>query len=119
MSRIVPISVVETPEFLAVTRKMMTEEQRKELIDFLAYHPTSGDLIQGSGGVRKLRWGLEGRGKRGGARVIYFYHHAGMPVFMLTAYAKNDRSNLSPSDIDALKDLTVRLVKAYENRTRS
>jgi hypothetical protein len=119
MARIIPISVVETPEFLAVTRKMMTEDQRKDLVDFLAYHPTSGDLIQGSGGVRKLRWGLEGRGKRGGARVIYFYHHPGMPVFMLTAFAKNDRSDLSRSDIEALKELTVLLVKAYENRPRS
>ena len=71
MSGAAPITVVETPEFLSVMRKLMTEEQRTVLVDYLAYNPTAGDLIQGTGGVRKLRWGLEERGKRGGARVIY------------------------------------------------
>ena len=71
MARTVPISVVETPEFLSATRKLMTDDERALLVDYLAYNPTSGDLIPGTGGVRKLRWGLEGRGKRGGARVVY------------------------------------------------
>jgi hypothetical protein len=51
----------------------MTNEQRALLVDYLAYNPAAGDLIQGTGGVRKLRWALEVRGKRGGARVIYFF----------------------------------------------
>ena len=55
--------------------------------------PVAGDLIPGTGGVRKLRWGLDGRGKRGGARVIYFHHGAAMPLFALTAYAKNERAD--------------------------
>lgn len=58
MARTVPISVVETPEFLSATRKLMSDEDRALLIDYLAYNPTSGDLIPGTGGVRKLRWGL-------------------------------------------------------------
>lgn len=66
-----PVSVVETPEFLAATRRMMTDEERGLLVDYLAYNPASGELIPGAGGVRKLRWGLEGRGKRGCARVVY------------------------------------------------
>ncbi len=65
-----PVTVVETPEFLAATRKLMPEEERSLLVDYLAHNPQEGDLIPGAGGVRKLRWGLEGRGKRGGARVI-------------------------------------------------
>ena len=69
-----PITVVETPEFLSATRKLMTEEERAVLVDYLAYNPAAGEVIQRTGGVRKLRWGLKGRGKRGGARVIYFYH---------------------------------------------
>jgi hypothetical protein len=76
MARAVPISVVETPEFLSTTRKLMSNEERALLVDYLAYNPTAGDLIPGTGGVRKLRRGLEGRGKRGGARVIYFHHDA-------------------------------------------
>ena len=52
------------------THCSMTDEERALLVDYLAYNPTSGDLIPGTGGVRKLRWGLPGRGKRGGARVV-------------------------------------------------
>ena len=60
---------------------MLSDEELALLIDYLAYNPAAGDLIPGAGGVRKLRWGLQGRGKRGGARVIYFYHDAEMPLF--------------------------------------
>jgi hypothetical protein len=60
MARAVPISVVETPEFLSATRRLLADEERALLVDYLAYNPTSGDLIPGTGGVRKLRWGLEG-----------------------------------------------------------
>jgi len=88
MSGPVPVSVVETPEFLAATRGIMDNDERGVLVDFLARNPLSGDLIPGAGGVRKLRWGLEGRGKRGGARVVYYYHGDAMPIFALTAYAK-------------------------------
>lgn len=63
MSGVAPIAVVETPEFLSATRKLMTEEERALLV--LAYNPVAGDLIRGTGGVRKLRWGIAGRGKRG------------------------------------------------------
>jgi putative transcriptional regulator len=82
------VTVVETPEFLAATRKLMDARERGLLVDHLALNPMAGDVIPGTGGVRKLRWGLEGRGKRGGARVIYFYDSAGIPLFALTAYAK-------------------------------
>jgi hypothetical protein len=61
VARTVPLSVVETPEFLSATRKLMSDEERALLVDYLAYNPAAGDLIPGTGGVRKLRWGLEGR----------------------------------------------------------
>ena len=109
----IPITVVETPEFLAATRKLMAEEERTMLIDYLAYNPMAGDLIPGTGGVRKLRWVLEGRGKRGGARVIYFYYNAGMPLFALTAYAKSDRANLTQQDRNDFRRLTEVLVQTY------
>src|SRR5271167_4442440 len=114
MARTVPISVVETPEFLSTTRKLMSGEERILLVDYLAYNPTSGDLIVGTGGVRKLRWALAGRGKRGGARVIYFHHDAGMPLFVLTAYAKNQRADLSQQDRNDFRELTTRLVETFK-----
>ena len=111
MSGIAPVTVVETPEFLSVMRKLMIEEQRAVLVDYLAYNPTAGDLIQGTGGVRKLRWGLEERGKRGGARVIYFYHSADIPLFALSAYAKNERADLSQKDRNDFRQLTKLLAE--------
>lgn len=116
MSRTVPISVVETPEFLSATRKLMTHEERAVLVEYLAYNPTEGDLIPGTGGVRKLRWGMEGRGKRGGARVIYFHHDAGMPLFALTAFAKNERADLSQADRNDFRRLTAVLADAFKRR---
>ena len=114
----IPATVVETPEFLSATRKIMSDAERMLLVDYLAYNPAAGDLIQGTGGVRKLRWALEGLGKSGGARVIYFYHDAGMPVFALAAYAKNDRSDLSQHDRNDFKQLTAALVSSYKGKAK-
>ena len=118
MSKPAPVSVIETPEFLAATRRMMTDEERGLLVDYLAYNPSAGELIPGTGGVRKLRWGLEGRGKRGGARVIYFYHSEAMPLFALTAYAKNERTDVSQADRNDFRRLTALLVDAYAKRSK-
>jgi hypothetical protein len=116
MAQTVPISVVETPEFLSATRKLLSDEERTLLVDYLAYNPTAGDLVPGTGGVRKLRWGLEGRGKRGGARVIYFHHDADMPLVALTAFAKNERPDLSQQDRNDFRRLTALLVEAFKRR---
>lgn len=118
MSGAGPITVVETLEFLSATRKLMSEEERAVLVDYLAHNPAAGDLIQGTGGVRKLRWGLEGRGKRGGARVIYFYHSADIPLFALTAYAKNQRADLSQKDRNDFRRLTKLLAQTYGRTKR-
>lgn len=111
-----PVTVVETPEFLAATRKLLADDERRALIDYLASNPQAGDVIQGTGGVRKLRWALEGRGKSGGARVIHFFHDARLPLFALTAYAKNERADLSQKDRNAFRALTKLLVEAYARK---
>ncbi len=96
----------------------MNDADRTALVDYLAYNPTAGDLIQGIGGVRKLRWALKSRGKRSGARVVYDYHSTAMPLFVLTAYAKSDREVLSQKDRNDLKQLTTELVAALKRRKR-
>lgn len=116
MSDAAPVTVVETPEFLAAARRLMSDADRQLLVDYLAYNPMAGDLIPGTGGVRKLRWALEGRGKRGGARVIYFHHDPGMPLFALTAYAKNERADLSQGDRNDLRRLTALLVASFRRK---
>lgn len=66
-----PMTVVETPAFMRDAAATLTERERNDLISYLAASPEAGDIIAGTGGARKLRWRAEGRGKRGGTRVIY------------------------------------------------
>ena len=113
-----PVTVVETPEFVARAKKLLTEEAREELIGHLAHNPTAGDVVPGGGGIRKVRWRLEGRGKRGGARVIYFFHSANVPLFLLTAFAKNERVDLSQEDRNSFQRLTKQLVETYRRPKR-
>jgi len=109
------VTVVETAEFIRRTDKL-TATERDELIAYLAANPTAGDLIPGTGGVRKLRWRLEGRGKRGGARVIHFFHNAQLPLFVLTAFAKNERTDPTQEERNDFRRLSKLLVDTYGSR---
>jgi hypothetical protein len=104
--------------FLSATRKLLDDAERSLLVEYLAYSPSAGDLIPGTGGLRKLRWGLEGRGKRGGARVIYFFYNAALPLFVLTVYAKNERADISQAERNEFQKLTRLLVQNYARHKR-
>ena len=105
------ITVAETPEYLRCAERLLSAAERADVVAYLAAHPRAGDLMQGTGGVRKLRWALGGRGKSGGARVIYYFHSEAMPLYLLTVYGKNERANLSKAERNDLADL-VRILKA-------
>lgn len=92
------LTVVETAIFLRQAEKIWTDEERIALVDHIARNPEAGDLIPDTGGVRKMRWGRAGSGKRGGARVIYFYHHADAPLYLLLAYAKAQREDMTQDE---------------------
>ena len=94
-------TVAETPIFTRQTEKLFNEDEKRELIDFLAENPVAGDEIPGTGEVRKLRFAASGRGKRGGARVIYYYLDETMPLYALLAYAKNVRNGMAPDEKSA------------------
>ena len=89
-------TVVETPGFKQDVSGVLTEAERLELAVHLARQPNCGDLIPGGRGLRKVRWKARQRGKRGGARVIYLYWLSDETLFLLAAYAKADREDLSP-----------------------
>ena|SRR5689334_24284236 len=108
-----PIAVAETAVFMRQAGALWTEDERFEFVDFIARNPEAGDLIPESGGVRKVRWGRQGSGKRGGVRIIYFYHDPAMPVYLLMIYAKARRDDLSPDARRAVQGLVARLKAAY------
>lgn len=87
-------SFVETKLFTRLVQGYLSEAEYAELQNFLIKHPEAGDIIPGSGGVRKLRWRAKGRGKRGGYRVIYYARLAQGQIWMLTMYPKNVAENI-------------------------
>jgi mRNA-degrading endonuclease RelE of RelBE toxin-antitoxin system len=97
------VVIVETRPFSARLRTLLDDDQYRRLQILLAGRPDEGDVIPGTGGLRKLRWSGSGRGKRGGIRVIYFWHQRTARILMLLAYAKNERDDLTPSQKRALR----------------
>ena len=99
MGYIAPMqTVAETPTFSRQASKLFTADEKQELIDFLAANPLAGDIIPGTGGVRKLRFRAGGSGKRGGSRVIYYHLDEDSPLYALLAYAKSARTDLTPEE---------------------
>ncbi len=107
------VTVVETTSYLASAEALMTEDERAAVVEAVARDPQAGDLMPGTGGLRKLRVALHGRGKRGGGRVITFFHDSGMPVFLIALYAKAAQSDLDPQQRRAAKALTDAIRAQY------
>jgi hypothetical protein len=110
------ITVAEVPEYLRRAEKLLSDAERRDVIEYLAAHPKAGDLMEGTGGVRKLRWGRGGQGKSGGVRVIYYFHSEVMPLYLLTLFAKNERANISKAERNELAGLVDILVNAWLER---
>lgn len=99
------VTVVETALFVRQAADLWGEPEREAFIDFIAWNPDAGDLIPGTGGVRKVRWTRPGEGKRGGSRVIYFYHRVDHPLYLLMVYAKARKDDLTPDEKRAVRRL--------------
>jgi hypothetical protein len=113
------VTVVETRQFIIDAKLCFSDEERMSFINYIASNPTTGVIIPGTGGIRKIRWGASGRGKRGGARVIYYYHDDRIPLFLLTAYVKAHKTDLSPAEKTAMKRLGAEIVATYPPRSRT
>ena len=109
-------TVAETPVFSRQAAKLFDENQKQELIDFLAVNPEAGDEIPGTGGVRKVRFAASGKGKRGGARVIYYYLDETIPIYALLVYAKNVKTDMSPAERRTVAALAAELKKAWKEK---
>lgn len=109
-------TIAEIPEYIRRAERILGQAERQGLIEFLAESPKAGVLIQGTGGIRKLRWAREGSGKSGGARVIYYFHNEHMPLYLLTIFGKGEKANLSQAERNELARLVKLLVQLSERR---
>ena len=108
--------IFTTKTYERAVRKLMSVAGRQAMEAAIAADPDGAPLIRGTGGIRKLRWAGSGRGKRGGIRTIYFYHAGPDAIYLLTAYAKADREDLSTADRKVLSRLVAAIKKEEEKR---
>ncbi len=106
--------VVETPTYQkSAERAGLTEVERTDIVTLVAGDPTAGDLMEGTGGARKLRIAGRGKGKSGGYRVITFYAADDVPIFLLDLYGKEEKANLTKAERNALHTILSSLPDEY------
>lgn len=110
------ITVVETPAFSRRAEKLLSGDERDELISFLAGNPEAGDEIPGSGGVRKLRFSAKGKGKSGGVRVIYYVFDQDNPLYAVFIYGKGEQADLSSDQLKAVANFAAGIKAAAKTR---
>lgn len=109
-------TVVETTAYLSKAERLLSEAERAAIVDMLAANPSLGVLIKGAPGVRKARIGMEGRGKRGGGRIVYWFHSQAYPVVLLWLFAKNEASDLTSDQLRILSREASALVADFGGR---
>lgn len=104
---------IETNLFSKLLSNYLSDDEYREFQAFLINSPDAGDLIQGTGGLRKIRWFSGNKGKRGGVRIIYYGHLAINQIYLITLYAKNEVSDLSSDDKKVLKQMLDSMLKRH------
>jgi hypothetical protein len=106
-------TIVELQEFQRKASSLLSEAEKQGVINYLAAHPQTGIVLQGTGGIRKFRWASGNKGKSGGVRVIYYFYNESIPLFLLSVFGKKEKANLSKSERNELAKFTKQLVKNY------
>jgi hypothetical protein len=106
-------TIAEMPEFTRRSEHLLSGAERQDIIDYLANFPKAGVLIEGTGGIRKLRWSRQGSGKSGGVRVIYYFHNKQIPLYLFTIFGKGEKANLSKAERNELAKLVRILVQTW------
>ena len=102
---------IETPVFTKLVCELLPDDDYRLIQQALVLRPDAGKIIQGSGGLRKIRWSAKGKGKRGGLRLIYYWDKNNNTIYMLLIYVKNEQEDLSPNQLKILKSLIKELLK--------
>ena len=97
--------IIETTIFTRQVRKLLSDDEYKELQSFLVRYPDAGVLLISGSGLRKLRWSKQERGKRGGVRIIYYWAVSSEQILMLMIYPKSQQDDLTPGQIKILKGI--------------
>ena len=100
--------IVETPIFTKLISQIMNDDEYKELQEALIIKPDLGVVIKNSGGLRKVRWSVDGRGKRGGVRIIYYWMTENEQLYMMYIFPKNTQENLTDAQTKALRQIVER-----------
>jgi hypothetical protein len=108
------ITIVELKNFRVSAETIFSDREIADLVDFIAANPDHGVIIPGTNGVRKIRWRAKGKGKRGGARIIYYFRDLNMPVFVIAVYAKGEKINLTAGERNQIGALVDSLVREYQ-----
>lgn len=103
------VAVIENP-FLAAAERLLSEEERAAVVDRVAADPEAGAVVRGTGGLRKMRIPLRGRGKRGGGRVVYWYQNEHFPAVLLHVYAKGKAADLPLHQLRSLAAVGAAIV---------
>jgi hypothetical protein len=106
------MKIIETTVFSRQIAALLDDDSKQTLLDELVARPDAGDIIKGSGGLRKLRWSAHGRGKRGGIRVIYYWQ-VKQVMYLLLAYPKNKKDDLSDQELSVLKKVVQEEKKSW------
>ena len=110
------LTVVETSTFARRAERLLSAREYEDLILYLALHPESGDVVPGTGGLRKVRFAAKGRGKSGGVRAIYYFVDADNPLYALLLYGKNEQSDLAPKQKKEAAGFVARIKAAAKMR---
>jgi hypothetical protein len=112
------ITVVETLPFIRQAKRLLSRDERDGIITFLSRRPKAGVVIRGAGGIRKIRWAKGDQGKSSGVRVVYYFHSDLMPLYLVTVFGKNDKSNLTAEECNQLAALAERLSGIWIRKKR-
>jgi hypothetical protein len=109
-----PCTVVTENLFVREARQFWDDKDLDDFVNYIARNPLEGDEIQGTSGLRKIRWSRPGTGKRGGVRVIYYFYNEKFPIYLLTLYAKSEQEDLSPDHKKSLTKLAQILKSKFK-----